>query len=451
MDTGPRRPQLLDVDVHQSSALEPYDGNAMPMTRNNRVDPHIFYLSDPGPGFRSFPPSGFYDNMLNRNQRPVPSGKSYNYHPSPHRSILKTRDTQASGNLHRDISPTQSDVDLLFKQLLESRVDASANTQSLTLLSILRRKCNDLGKLPSTLYLDDVRFPGSGWPQAIEGGSFSDVYMALKGESKVALKVLRIHQNNDEKRQKTLRKRFLSEVLLWASCNHEYVLPFLGVDTANFPHGLCMVLPWMKHGKVLCKLRLWRKQKDPIAIKTQVDEWVWIVQIAKGLAYLHTLGIIHGDLRAANILLDENYNIKLADFGLSLVADDIVTQATTIERTPNWIAPELVNPEKFGRKSSKPTLAGDVYAFGCVTIELYTGNPPYPGLQSYQVIKKIMAAEPIPRPAFYNEPQMMGDCMWNIVERCLRYDPIQRPSASDIPGWLVTRRLYISYLSPVCW
>lgn len=73
------------------------------------------------------------------------------------------------------------------------------------------------------------------------------------------------------------------------------------------------------------------------------------------------------------MLVDEHYNIKLSDFGLSLIVDDM-TQATTIERTPNWIAPEFLDPEKFGKTSSKPTLVGDVYAFGCVTIEVSLGT-----------------------------------------------------------------------------
>ena len=53
-----------------------------------------------------------------------------------------------------------------------------------------------------------------------------------------------------------------------------------------------------------------------------------------------------------------------------MIADSIATQATTVERTPNWMAPELLDPEKFGGTSSKPTMAGDIYSFGCTTIEV---------------------------------------------------------------------------------
>ncbi|KAK7690905.1 hypothetical protein QCA50_006007 [Cerrena zonata] len=366
------------------------------------------------------------------------------------RPILRTHLPLQTSLFHQatyiqsSIVPTQQDVDQLFQIHLDSiaakSVSSAIDIRATKSLSNLRRLCSLIDRLPSALYLQDVHFAERTWPQAVGGGSFSDVYMARKGDLKVAVKVLRTHQNSDERQRRKLRKNFISEALLWASCKHKYVLPFLGVDTTNFRHGMCMVLPWMDHGKILCKLKLLREENNTRGCKKQVD--TWILHIAEGLAYLHSLGIIHGDLRAANVLLDENYNIKLSDFGLSLVADDIVTQATTIERTPNWIAPELLNPEKFGGNSSKPTLSGDVYAFGCVTIELYTGKPPYPGLQSYQVITKVLAAEPIPLPAFYDEPRVMDYSMWAIVERCLSQDSSLRPHAHDIPEGLRSLSLY---------
>ena len=130
--------------------------------------------------------------------------------------------------------------------------------------------------------------------------------------------------------------------------------------------------------------------------------------------------------------------------------NDIVSQATTIERTPNWIAPELLNPEKFDLESSKPTMQADVYAFGCVVIEvredsglvlipmrsdwivqLYTGKPPYAGLPSYRVMAKVMNGEPIPIPLFYGG-QAMSPSMWTVISQCLSHDPSLRPDAHSI-------------------
>lgn len=75
-------------------------------------------------------------------------------------------------------------------------------------------------------------------------------------------------------------------------------------------------------------------------------------------------------------------------------------------------------------------------------MQLYTGMPPYPGLQSYQVISKVLAGEPIPLPAFYDEPRVMDYSMWTIIERCLLQDAALRPSAAEIPEGLKSLSLY---------
>ncbi|KAK7690897.1 hypothetical protein QCA50_005999 [Cerrena zonata] len=355
-------------------------------------------------------------------------------------SINKEEYHEETQRYKPDPSSSQQDLDQLFQAHLDSiaakSISGTVDIRTSESFSTLRGRCNLLDRLPSALYLGDVNVPREpGWlPQVVGGGSFSDVYKARKGDLEVAVKVLRIYQSSDEIQRRKLRKRFISEALIWVSCDYEYVLPFLGVDTINFPHGMCIVLPWMEHGNVAYKFRSLREEKSPKGCERQVD--IWILQISKGLAYLHSLGIVHGDLRAANVLLDENYNIKLADFGLSLVVDDVVTQATTIERTHNWIAPELLIPEEFGGTSSKPTLAGDVYAFGCVAIELYTGKPPYLGLTLYQVHHKVLTAETIPMPDFYDEPGGMDYYMWWIIEKCLSRDSTQRRHAPEIPGLL---------------
>ena len=158
----------------------------------------------------------------------------------------------------------------------------------------LKRACLYRGTLPSRLNLYDICLPQGAWLQPISGGSFSDVYQAYKGDRTVALKVLRTHQINDHKQKLRVRKvshsnirstfyytaaknwsqNFISEVLIWASCQHRYVLPLLGVDAVNFRGRLCMVLPWMKNEKILDALKLLRESQSALGGIHQVNTWV---------------------------------------------------------------------------------------------------------------------------------------------------------------------------------
>ncbi|CAL1716289.1 unnamed protein product [Somion occarium] len=327
----------------------------------------------------------------------------------------------------------QQEIDEIYRILLNSlTLDSSINSSTKASLSALKRLCNEHHTLPSGLHLHNVQCLDTALP--VTGGSFSDIYIGDMDGSKVALKVLRIYQTTDSAMKQKIKKKFNNEALIWATCQHRFVLPFLGIDSKNFKHAMCMVLPWMEHGRISDNLTLLRSHKHPLGSRGQVN--IWLSQIAEGLAYLHAVGIIHGDLRAANVLLDEDYNVKLSDFGLAIIANDTGTQATTVDRTPNWLAPELLLPDKFGSSSSRPTLAGDVYAFGCVAIELYTGKPPFAGLSQFAVISKIMEGVPIPEPTFYNEEEMPSH-LWSIVKRCLVQNYKKRPTSAEVAGHMV--------------
>jgi serine/threonine protein kinase len=92
------------------------------------------------------------------------------------------------------------------------------------------------------------------------------------------------------------------------------------------------------------------------------------VKVLEGLDYLHHNNIVHGNLKAANILMTKNRCIKLADFGLSLHLHEIKHGGTTC--TPNWTAPEVIALWYTSTRS-------DIWSFGCTVIELLTGQPPY--------------------------------------------------------------------------
>jgi len=97
----------------------------------------------------------------------------------------------------------------------------------------------------------------------------------------------------------------------------------------------------------------------------------YVIEILEGLHYLHMSKVVHCDLKAANILMTKNGNVKLTDFGISLNLRAVEREINKdVAGTPNWIAPEVIELKVASTKS-------DIWSLGCTVIELLTGRPPY--------------------------------------------------------------------------
>jgi serine/threonine-protein kinase len=147
--------------------------------------------------------------------------------------------------------------------------------------------------------------------------------------------------------------------------------------------------------------------------------------IGRAVATAHDAGIVHGDLKPANIFIDRN-GPKVGDFGVARVLDE-ETGATTLAATPAFAAPEVL-------RGGKPTKESDVYSLACLAFELFTGHPPYEGGNAWEVSSKHLEA-PIP-----SVRQMRPDIdvqTDEAIRRGMQKDPRQRPrSASDFVGML---------------
>ncbi|KZT20866.1 kinase-like protein [Neolentinus lepideus HHB14362 ss-1] len=212
----------------------------------------------------------------------------------------------------------------------------------------MTRMSQSCQELPSSLFIDDVELVSS---DAISGGGFSDIFRGYRSDGDVALKRLRIFH-----------------ALLWQTLDHANVLPFLGVDAVSFQPQLCFVSPWMFHGDVL----KYMKTNGP-------------------------LNVVHGDLRAGNILIDRDWHVRLADFGLAVVVD-YSRPSSKRGGTVRWMAPELLHPEIFGR-DFKRTTASDIYALGLVSyldgfftpFQIYTIAVPFSNIRSEgEVILRVI-------------------------------------------------------------
>ncbi|KAJ7224784.1 kinase-like domain-containing protein [Mycena rebaudengoi] len=273
---------------------------------------------------------------------------------------------------------------------------------------------NTCDNLPLSLFITGVSGRDN---HATFGGGFGDIYRASYNGKTVALKHMRTFHRGSELRR--IRSNFCREALIWQQFKHPYILPMLGIDRESFPSSLCMVSPWMENGTVLKYLEEHGRQ--------DVDRLLW--EAAQGLEYLHSRTIVHGDLRAANILITQDWSACLADFGLTSFTDATVATTTSHQAsTLRWMAPELIDPDRFGLQFRR-TKATDVYAFACVCLELYTGRPPFAEIREGGVVLKIVRGE---RPARPSTTPPMSDALWKCVNAWWAEDPATRPPAEVI-------------------
>ncbi|KAF9457394.1 hypothetical protein BDZ94DRAFT_232746 [Collybia nuda] len=216
------------------------------------------------------------------------------------------------------------------------------------------------GIIPASLSIQGVTLLER---DAIFGGGFADIYRASYKDKQVALKRMRIFQRGQELHE--IHRTFCKEALIWQSLRHPHVLPFLGVDSDTFSPYLCMVSPWMQHGTIMRHLS---ENKG-----VDVNKLLW--EVAQGLHYLHSQKVVHGDLRGGNILINDEWQACLADFGLTVVSETtLATQTSNGHGSMRWMAPELHDPEFFGFNRFLRTPASDIYAFGCVCLEVCPRN-----------------------------------------------------------------------------
>ncbi|KAJ7468554.1 kinase-like domain-containing protein [Mycena latifolia] len=283
---------------------------------------------------------------------------------------------------------------------------------------IIRKLSASSDMLPSSLFITGVRCE----EHPSFGGGFGDVYRASWNNQTVALKHMRYYVRGDELRH--IRSKLCREALLWKDLEHPNILRFIGIDRESIPSSFCMVSPWMEHGTILNYLNNHGRERIE---KLASFFFFHLLEIAQGVQYLHSRNIGHGDLWGSNILINQNWSACLADFGLSVLSNATVSSAS-YGGSLHWMALELVDPSRSGLEFAR-TPASDVYAFGCVCLELYTDRPPFSGLSGPAAILEILSGKRPPRPAV---TPAMSDSLWQILTACWARSPEMRPTTDVV-------------------
>ncbi|MBN1313640.1 MAG: serine/threonine protein kinase [Anaerolineae bacterium] len=237
-------------------------------------------------------------------------------------------------------------------------------------------------------------------------GGMANVYRAKQPSigREVAVKVLPSHFLQD----RTFVKRFTREVQVIAKLQHPHILPVYDFGEED---GLPYIVMALMTGGTLSDL-IRREERLPLPEIVRLVE-----QIAGGLDHAHQKGIVHRDFKPSNVLLDENNNVYLADFGIAK-AIEAVTQITGsgIVGTPAYMAPEAT-------KTNKVTGLVDIYALGVTVFELLTGRHPYPAETPVGVLM-AHATEPVPDVHTYR-PDLPKEVQ-RVVDRAMAKDPATR-------------------------
>ncbi|KAJ3158441.1 Serine/threonine-protein kinase plk4 [Geranomyces michiganensis] len=143
-----------------------------------------------------------------------------------------------------------------------------------------------------------------------------------------------------------------------------------------------------------------------------------VAQVVRGLLYLHAHGIIHRDLKLSNLLLTENLDVKIADFGLAVKLNELDGEQKTMCGTPNYISPEIVSRLPYG-------LTSDVWSLGCMVVTLLTGKPPFESKAVKSTLDKVTRVE-------YTLPANLSPDVRDLVHRLLQKDPKKRLALTKV-------------------
>lgn len=251
-------------------------------------------------------------------------------------------------------------------------------------------------------------------------GSFGSVYEGISEDGFFfAVKEVSLLDQGELGRQSI--SQLQQEIALLSQFEHENILRYYGTEKTEST--LYIFLQLVTKGSLLSLYQKYHLQDSQVSAYTR--------QILHGLKYLHTRNVVHRDIKCANILVDANGSVKLADFGLAKAVR--LNDAKSCKGTAFWMAPEVVS-----RKGQGYGLAADIWSLGCTVLEMLTRQLPYSPMECYQALYKIGGGSP---PSI---PGSLSIEARNFIQDCLQVDPDSRPTASDLLNHPFVKRPFSS-------
>jgi len=255
---------------------------------------------------------------------------------------------------------------------------------------------------------------GAGGSASVFRGSWNGQEVAIKKISGVA------HLEEMRKEINALRR-----------LRHPRLVRFIGACVQ--PPLLLVVTEFMPGGSL--HDRLFGKSREPALAFMQRCQIS--CQMAEGLTFLHSQRVVHRDLKSMNILLDAQQNAKICDFGLAQQMPDMATHIARKTDGEEGGSPRYMPPECYDAALGKITEKVDIWAMGCIFIEIFGGVLPYGDCQTMaQLAGRILIERRSP-----DVPPNVPQALVPLIHRCLCFDPGRRLSAGELQSELSRLRL----------
>ncbi|XP_071709881.1 mitogen-activated protein kinase kinase kinase 1-like [Rutidosis leptorrhynchoides] len=239
-------------------------------------------------------------------------------------------------------------------------------------------------------------------------GSFGSVYEGIcDGGYFIAVKEVSLLDQGDLGRQSVVQLE--QEIALLSQFEHENIVRYLGTDKDESK--LYIFLELVTKGSLLSLYQKYHLQDCQVSSYTR--------QILHGLKYLHDRRVVHRDVKCANILVDANGSVKLADFGLAKTTK--LNDVKSCKGTAFWMAPEVVNQKHKGYG-----LAADIWSLGCTVLEMLTRHIPYYPMECMPALFRIGRGLPPPNPDHLSAEAK------DFIFQCHHVNPKDRPTATKL-------------------
>ncbi|KAK4515096.1 holocytochrome c synthase [Mucor velutinosus] len=258
----------------------------------------------------------------------------------------------------------------------------------------LQAICTDAD--PTKLYRNMIK---------IGQGASGGVYTAQSVDTNMSVAIKQMNLA-----QQSRKEVIINEILVMREAQHKNIVNY--IDSFLVSNELWVVMEYMEGGSLT----------DVVTTSMMTESQIATVcrETLEGIDHLHSLGIIHRDIKSDNVLLGLNGHVKLTDFGFCARLNDSESR-TTMVGTPYWMAPEVVTRKEYGPKI-------DIWSLGIMVIEMIEGEPPYLHENPLRALY-LIATNGTPS---LQHPDELSDKLKDFLKQSLTVDSAERPSAKAL-------------------